>query len=60
MDIILIKAFNSKPWRSPETYKTIESALRTEFNKVDVIEAETRDQLESDLKNYSGKKNIFV
>lgn len=60
MDIVLIKSFNNKPWRSPKTYKKIESALKAEFNKVDVIEAETREQLESDLKSYSGKKNIFV
>lgn len=60
MDIILIKSFNNKPWRSPKTYRKIESALKAEFNKVDVIEAETREQLESDLKSYSGKKNIFV
>ncbi len=60
MDIILIKSFNNKPWRGPETYQKIEVALKDEFNKVDVIIAENRNQLELELKNYSGKKNVFI
>ena len=60
MDLILIKAFNNKPWRGPETYQKIESSLKEEFEKVDVITAESREQLESELKNYSGKKDVFV
>ena len=40
MHIILIKAFNKKPWRSPETYRRIEYALNTEFETVSVVIAE--------------------
>ena len=60
MHVILIKAFNEKPWRSPETYQRIESALTAEFEKVSVIMAENETQLKSELMNYSGKSSIFI
>ena len=60
MDLVLIKAFNNKPWRGPKTYQKIETALKAEYKKVDVITAENRNQLESELKNYSGEKDVFV
>jgi len=60
MHIILIKAFNNKPWRSPETYRRIESALKAEFETVSIVIAENGTQLKSELKMYSGKSSLFV
>lgn len=60
MDIILIKSFNNKPWRGLETYQNIESALKAEFDKVDIIIAENKNQLEFELNNYTGEKDVFV
>jgi D-alanine-D-alanine ligase len=60
MHIILIKAFNKKPWRSPETYRRIESALNAEFEKVSVVIAENGTQVKSELMKYSGKSSLFV
>jgi len=60
MHIILIKAFNNKPWRSVETYRRIESALNAEFERVSVVIAENGTQLKSELMNYSGKSSLFV
>ena len=60
MHIILIKAFNKKPWRSLKTYQRIESALNTEFETVSVVIAENGTQLKSELMKYSGKSSLFV
>ena len=60
MNIILIKAFNKKPWRSPETYQIIESALKNKYKSVAVIIAENKMQLKSELSIYSGKSDVFI
>ncbi len=60
MHIILIKAFNKKPWRSSETYRRIESALNAEFERVSVVIAENGTQLKSELMKYSSKSPLFV
>lgn len=60
MHIILIKAFNKKPWRSPKTYQRIESALNAEFETVSVVITENGTQLKSELMEYSGKSSVYV
>lgn len=60
MHIILIKAFNKKPWRNLKTYQKIESALKAEFETVSVVIAENGTQLKSELMKYSGKSSLFV
>ena len=37
MDLVLIKAFNNKPWRGPKTYQKIETALKAEYKKVEKV-----------------------
>ena len=31
MEIVLIKSYTEKPWRSPETYQLIEDSLREKW-----------------------------
>jgi len=45
MNIVLIKSFTQKPWRSPETYKLIEESLAKRW-RVESIETEDPGELE--------------
>ena len=48
MEVILIKSFAEKPWRSPETYQMIEDSLRERW-AVETIRAESEEELREGL-----------
>lgn len=61
MNIVLIKSFTHKPWRSPETYQRIEASLQKKW-KVLPIETQDPQELEQFIENIREREGdkIFV
>ncbi|MBA3072197.1 MAG: hypothetical protein FP831_01220 [Anaerolineae bacterium] len=61
MNIVLIKSFSNKPWRSPETYQRIEASL-AQYWRVQSIETQDPKALEQFIANTIGQTNerVFV
>ena len=61
MNIVLIKSFSNKPWRSPETYQQIETSLARKW-KVQSIETQDPKVLEEFLQSVRehGDDKVFV
>lgn len=61
MNIVLIKSFSNKPWRSPETYQRIEASLTTHW-RVQSIETQDPKVLEQFINKNIGQTNekVFV
>ena len=61
MEIVLIKSYTDKPWRSPETYQLIEDSLREKW-QVKSISADRPESLINSLARLRGEvgESIFV
>lgn len=61
MNIVLIKSFSNKPWRSPETYQRIEASL-AKLWRVQSIETQDPKTLEQFIEKVIGQTNekVFV
>ncbi len=62
MNIVLIKSYTDKPWRSPETYQLMEDSLNEKWEVVSVIPSDEKslcDFLEQQTQLYSKPPFVF-
>jgi len=61
MEIVLIKSYAEKPWRSPETYELIEDSLKEKWSvySINTKNPETLFRFISRLKHKNGKR-VFI
>lgn len=59
--VVVIRAYNPKPWRTPETYHLIETALKEKYRQVISIQAKSCRQLKNELSELIKKNpSVFV